>query len=147
VCNTPTTVGRYTSIATGVQFRERIQHPCIANPKLVSTAAPGNLPGYPPVDIVSGITVGNDVWIGEDAVILAPVHVGDGSVVGMLSLVTKDVPAFAIVGGNPARFIRWRFDAKTRIALKKLRWWDWNDEDVDGRKHLMHDIDALIATL
>lgn len=70
--------------------------------------------------------VGNDVWIGYGATILPGVTIGDGAVIGSLSVVASDVPPYAIVGGNPARVIRHRFDDATIARLLELRWWDWD---------------------
>lgn len=72
------------------------------------------------------IVVGNDVWIGYEAVILAGVTIGDGAVIGTRAVVTKDVPPYTIVGGVPAKPIRKRFGDETIEALLRLRWWDWD---------------------
>ena len=71
------------------------------------------------------IVIGNDVWIGYEAVILSGVTIGDGAIVAARSVVTRDVPPYPIVGGVPARPIRRRFDRETIDALLELRWWDW----------------------
>ena len=71
------------------------------------------------------IIIGNDVWIGYEAVILSGVTIGDGAIVAARSVVTRDVPPYTIVGGVPARPIRRRFDPETIDALLELRWWDW----------------------
>ncbi len=76
------------------------------------------------------ITIGNDVWIGSHATILSGVTIGDGACVGAYALVTKDVPPYAIVGGNPAKIIRYRFDEKTIAALLKIAWWNWPIEKI-----------------
>lgn len=70
------------------------------------------------------IVVGNDVWIGYEAVILSGVHIGNGAIIGARAVVTGDVEPYAIVGGVPARPIRNRFDPETARALEALRWWD-----------------------
>lgn len=70
------------------------------------------------------VRVGNDVWIGERALILGGVSVGNGAVIGAGAVVTKDVPAYAIVGGVPARLIRYRFPAEKIAAFEKERWWE-----------------------
>lgn len=70
------------------------------------------------------IVIGNDVWIGFEAVILAGVTIGDGAVVGARAVVTKDVPPYTIVGGVPARPIRKRFTEETIDVLSALKWWD-----------------------
>jgi Acetyltransferase (isoleucine patch superfamily) len=74
--------------------------------------------------------IGNDVWIGREAVILPGVKVGDGAIIGAQSVVTHDVPPYSIIAGNPARFIRRRFDDETVYLLIKLRWWDWPSEKI-----------------
>ena len=76
------------------------------------------------------IVVGNDVWIGYEAVILSGVTIGDGAVIGARAVVTKDVPPYTIVGGVPARPIRRRFDEATVETLLRLRWWDWPKEKI-----------------
>ncbi len=76
------------------------------------------------------IIIGNDVWIGSGACILSGVTVGDGAVIGARSLVAKDVPAYAIAAGNPARVIKYRFDQATIETLLKIQWWNWSDEDI-----------------
>lgn len=75
-------------------------------------------------------SIGNDVWIGEGAYIKAGVRVGDGAVIGMGSVVTKDVKPYAIVGGNPARLIRMRFDQGIIDALLLMAWWNMNEEEL-----------------
>lgn len=76
------------------------------------------------------IVVGNDVWIGYEAVILAGVRIGDGAVIGSRAVVTRDIPPYTIVGGVPARTIRKRFDDAVIAKLLELRWWDWPEEAV-----------------
>lgn len=76
------------------------------------------------------IVIGNDVWIGYEAVILSGVTVGDGAIIGTRAVVTKDVPPYTIVGGVPARPIRRRFDPQTIARLEELRWWDWEEERI-----------------
>lgn len=76
------------------------------------------------------IIVGNDVWIGYEAVILAGFTIGDGAIIGTRAVVTKDVPPYTIVGGVPAKPIRKRFDDETIARLLKLKWWDWSEEKI-----------------
>lgn len=71
--------------------------------------------------------VGNDVWIGYEAVVLSGVTIGDGAVIGARAVVTRDVPPYTVVGGVPARAIRRRFDDATVERLEALRWWDWDE--------------------
>lgn len=72
--------------------------------------------------------IGNDVWIGYEAIIMPGVKIGDGAIVGTRAVVTGDVPPYTIVGGVPARPIRKRFDDETIRRLEALRWWDWDEE-------------------
>jgi len=76
------------------------------------------------------IVVGNDVWIGYEAVVLSGVTIGDGAIIGTRALVTKDVPPYMIVGGTPAKPIRKRFDDATVARLLDLKWWDWSEERI-----------------
>ena len=80
------------------------------------------------------IVIGNDVWIGYEAVILAGVTIGDGAVIGARAVVTKDIPPYTIVGGVPARPIRKRFSEEITDSLLKIKWWDWPKERI--RKHI-----------
>jgi len=76
------------------------------------------------------IVIGNDVWIGYEAVIMPGVHIGDGAIIGTRAVVTKDVSPYAIVGGVPAKEIRKRFDEQTIETLLRIRWWDWSHEKI-----------------
>ena len=76
------------------------------------------------------IIIGNDVWIGYQAVIMQGVKIGDGAIIGTRALVTKDVPPYTIVGGVPAKPIRKRFNDETIEKLLKLKWWNWNKEKI-----------------
>lgn len=76
------------------------------------------------------LVIGNDVWIGYGATVLGPVTVGDGAVIGAGAVVTKDVPPYAVVAGNPARVLRRRFDDATCDALQRIAWWDWTEEEL-----------------
>ena len=76
------------------------------------------------------IVIGNDVWIGYEAVIMAGVHIGDGAIIAASAVVTKDVPSYTIVGGTPAKEIRKRFDAEIIEQLLILKWWDWSTDKI-----------------
>ncbi len=76
------------------------------------------------------ILIGNDVWIGYEAVIMQGIHIGDGAIIGTRSVVTKDVPPYTIVGGTPAKQIRKRFSEEVIAKLIKLQWWNWDDDIV-----------------
>lgn len=83
------------------------------------------------------IIIGNDVWIGYEAVIMAGVHIGDGAIIAARAVVTKDVPPYTIVGGIPAIKIRKRFDRNMIERLLMLKWWDW---PVDKIRRCLPDI-------
>ena len=76
------------------------------------------------------IVIGNDVWIGYEAVVMAGVTIGDGAIIGARAVVTKDVPPYTIVGGVPARKIRRRFSDNVIARLLELKWWDWPAERI-----------------
>ncbi len=78
------------------------------------------------------ITIGNDVWIGKNAMILRGVNIGDGAVIAAGAVVVKDVPPYAVVGGNPARIIRYRFEDSVIERLLKLQWWNYGPEIMRG---------------
>lgn len=77
--------------------------------------------------------IGNDTWLGHGSIIMPDVQIGDGSVVGSGAIVTKDVPAYSIVVGSPARVIKMRFTDKVIEQLLAIRWWDWPDEQLRSR--------------
>ena len=76
------------------------------------------------------IVIGNDVWIGYEAIVMAGIHIGDGAIIASRAVVTKDVPTYTIVGGVPARTIIKRFDEETVRKLEALKWWDWPLEKI-----------------
>lgn len=76
------------------------------------------------------IVIGNDVWIGYEAVILAGVTIGDGAIIGTRAVVTKDVPPYTIVGGVPAKPIKRRFSEEVISALLEIQWWNWSEERI-----------------
>lgn len=81
-------------------------------------------------DNKGGIIIGNDVWIGFEAVILAGVTIGDGAIIGTQAVVTKDVPPYTIAGGIPAKPIKKRFDEDTISDLLHIKWWNWPKEKI-----------------
>lgn len=91
------------------------------------------------------IIIGNDVWIGYEAVIMPGVKISDGAVVAAKSVVVKDVPPYTIVGGNPALVLRQRFSDAEIAQLLELKWWDWEIDKVTRNIHLImeRNIDAL----
>lgn len=79
---------------------------------------------------ISDTIIGNDVWIGYEALIMPGVKIGDGAVIGTRAVVTKDVEPYTIVGGNPAKIIRKRFDDATIEKLLEIQWWNWEIEKI-----------------
>lgn len=92
------------------------------------------------------IIIGNDVWVGTDAVILSGVNIGCGAVVAARATVTSDVPPYAIVGGTPARVIAYRFSEEQVSKMLAIKWWDWPLERIQGNIALLmsDDIDNFI---
>lgn len=91
------------------------------------------------------IIVGNDVWFGYDSLVMGGVTIGDGSIIATRAVVTKDVPPYSIVAGNPAKVVKRRFDEKTTQRLLELAWWDWEIEKINQNLNLLCDfnIDEL----
>lgn len=93
------------------------------------------------------IIVGHDVWFGYDSLVMNGVTIGNGAIIAAGAVVVKDVPAYVIVAGNPAKVVKMRFDDKTVDRLQKIAWWDWSIEKINKHlKLLCHlDIDKLEA--
>ncbi|QHL90112.1 antibiotic acetyltransferase [Sphingomonas changnyeongensis] len=135
-------MGAYCSVAAGVQVLLGGEH----RPDWVTTYPfPAKdprfaaIPGHPRTK--GDVVIGNDVWLGREAMILSGVTIGDGAVVGARALVTRDVPPYAIVAGNPGVVVRKRFDDATIARLLALRWWDWPAERVARAVPMMLDRD------
>lgn len=131
---TKLSIGKYCSIAEGVTIILGGQHR-----KDWVTTYPFNVFHYewPAAKDIKGhpaskgdISIGNDVWIGQNALILSGVKIGNGSIIGAGAVVTRDVDDYAIVAGNPAKLIKYRFSQKTIAELIKLSWWDWPQEKI-----------------
>lgn len=121
------TIGKYCSFANGVLIIASGEH---------NYSAISNFPFYAhylnhgsDIDTFSKghITIGNDVWVGAKALILSGVSIGDGAVVAAGAVVTKDIPPYAIVGGVPAKIIKYRFTPKVIKDLLEIQWWNWDD--------------------
>jgi acetyltransferase-like isoleucine patch superfamily enzyme len=92
-----------------------------------------------PLTAFSKTSIGNDVWIGRSAIVLSGIKVGNGAVIGAGAVVTKNVPNYAVVAGNPARVIRYRFPSDVIAALECIAWWDLDDELISIlAKHVMN---------
>ena len=100
-----------------------------------------------PADLPSrgDTVVGNDVWIGYDALVMPGVKIGNGAIVAARAVVVKDVPAYAVVGGNPAKILKSRFPPETVAALERIAWWNWPVEKVT--RHLPAIVSANLAAL
>lgn len=91
------------------------------------------------------VTIGNDVWIGAHCMIKSGVKIADGAVIGMGSVVTKDVGAYEIWAGNPAHLIRKRFDDETISKLLEIQWWNWNDDKIRLNADKYNDVKAFLS--
>jgi virginiamycin A acetyltransferase len=128
-------IGRFCSIAQGVRFiMNGANHPMngfSAYPFYIFGNGWEKFEPESSLNPTKGDTIiGNDVWLGYEAVVMPGVRIGDGAIVAACSVVTRDVGPYEIVGGNPARLIRKRFDEKTIERLLRLRWWDWPAETI-----------------
>lgn len=90
------------------------------------------------------VIIGNDVWIGSDVIILGGVKIGDGAIIGAGAVVTKDVEPYAIVGGVPAKLIKYRFSPHQIECLLKIKWWDWSQDKLNEEAKLMNNVDSFI---
>lgn len=90
------------------------------------------------------VKIGHDVWIGQGVQILRPVTIGDGAVVAAGSVVCKDVPAYAIVGGVPAKVLRYRIDEKLIGKMLAIKWWDWSLEEIRERVADFYIVDEFV---
>jgi acetyltransferase-like isoleucine patch superfamily enzyme len=96
---------------------------------------------------LKSVKIGSDVWIGARAIIIGGVNIGHGSVIGSGAVVTKDVPPFAIVGGVPAKLIRYRFDSELISLILKSKWWDNSFETLTQVSKYSHDPKRFIAEI
>jgi acetyltransferase-like isoleucine patch superfamily enzyme len=131
-------IGNYCSIAGDVTILlgGEHHHDWVSNyPFSIHSDGAGELPGYPMTK--GDVIIGNDVWIGYDALILSGVKIGDGAVIAARALVNKDVEPYSIVGGVPAKHLRYRFSAETIKALQEIAWWNWSAAEIRAAWHLL----------
>jgi len=136
-------IGKFCSIADGVKIFLGGNH----NIKSPTTYSLSYFMGGSSEESLSkgDVIIGNDVWIGYDALILSGVKIGDGAVIGARSVVAKDVEPYSIVVGNPAKEVRKRFDDKTIKKLLKIKWWNWSTEKIKKNSSILQgDIEEFI---
>ena len=135
-------IGAFCSIAEGVKIflggEHRIEW-ATTFPFSVLWESARDIKGHPKTK--GDVIIGSDVWLGAEAVILSGVTIGDGAVVGARSVVTNDIPPYAIVAGNPARMVKKRFDDQTIERLLQVRWWDWEDARIQKALPLLLNAD------
>lgn len=141
-------IGRFCALATGVRFiMNGANHPMDGFSTYPFAAMGGGweLDADWPDNSRGNTIVGHDVWIGREAMIMPGVTIGDGAIIGARAVVTRDVPPFAIVAGNPARIVKQRFEQPIVERLQHIAWWDWDAEkltrNLDAIRGL--DLDAL----
>jgi acetyltransferase-like isoleucine patch superfamily enzyme len=139
--DTKLVMGKYCSVACGASFLLGAEHITNFN----TTYGFGCVRAYRGLKgerTKGDIVIGNDVWIGSDVKILSGVNIGDGAVIGANSLVTKNVPKYAIYGGNPAKLIRMRFGEDIIKMFEEIKWWDWPLEDINKMIPVLQSEDA-----
>jgi len=142
-------IGAYCSIADGVQIFLGGEHRTdwiTAYPFSTFWEAAKQIAGHPYSK--GDVVIGNDVWIGTEAFILSGVKIGDGAVIGARTVVTKDVPPYAIVAGNPARVVKMRFDDETVARLLAIQWWTWDNTRIEKALPLLlnSDMEAFLLS-
>lgn len=125
-------IGKFCQIASGVRFimngGNHNMHGFTTYPfEITGFKLPGD---YPTQNSKGNTIVGNDVWLGNSVTVMPGITIGDGAIVGTNALVTRNVEPYTIVGGNPARKIRDRFDDETKALLLQLQWWNWNTKKI-----------------
>ena len=146
-------IGKFCQIADGVEFvmnGANHQMNCVTTyPFYTQRGWRMNPPDKTDLPLKGNTVIGNDVWIGQNAVILPGVHIGDGAIIGANSVVGSDIAPYSIVVGNPARLVRKRFDDEMTALLLQFRWWDKSVEEINDLIPLLTDsnIDKVKATL
>jgi chloramphenicol O-acetyltransferase type B len=143
----PVVIGSFVSIGPDAKVFALSEHRQCVTTYHMNDLFFRNRADFPIEKSAKGPTVvGNDVWIGYAATVLSGVRVGDGAIVGAGAVVTKDVPPYAIVGGNPATIIRYRHPPTIVEAMLSIRWWDWSDEKIFAEQDsFMGSIEDFVA--
>lgn len=133
----PITIGNFCSIARGTAIQEHNHNSECITTYFIKYRMFGEKYGS---DAVSKgpITIGNDVWIGTQSTILTGVTIGHGAIVAANSVVSSDVPPYAIVGGTPAKVLRYRFSEDVITRLLEIEWWNWDLEKIKQNKDLFY---------
>jgi virginiamycin A acetyltransferase len=139
-------IGKFCQIASGVEFimnGANHQMDCVSTfPFYIFEKWNEKAPSLDKLPLKGDTIIGNDVWIGQNSVILPGVRIGDGAIIGMESVVGSDIEPYTIAVGNPARAIRKRFDEELTGLLLKLKWWDLPVEEIMTLIPLLHDNDT-----
>jgi len=134
-------IGRYGSIADGVEIFMGGNHRLEWITTYPFPAIPGLWPEARTLDgshaSRGGVSIGHDVWLGSQCLVLSGVTIGHGAVVAARAVVTRDVPPYAIVAGNPAKVVRYRMPPERIEALLALRWWEWPEAEIKRRIPLL----------
>lgn len=143
-------IGKFCAIAKGVRFIMNGANHKLSGISTYPFQIFGNgwekvMPALNELPYKGDTVIGNDVWIGYEAVIMPGIKIGHGSIVSACSVVTKDVPAYSIVGGNPAKVLKYRFTPEDVATLENIAWWDWPIEFITKNLHhiVSADVDAL----
>lgn len=128
-------IGKFCAIAKGIEFvmngaNHRMNSVSTYPFNIMGGGWEKSAPTLEDLSLKGDTVVGNDVWIGQNVTVMPGVHIGDGAIIAANSVVTKDVPAYHIAGGNPVRMIRKRFDDDVISYLLGLKWWDWPPEKI-----------------
>ena len=138
-------IGKFYQIASGVEFimnGANHQMECVSTfPFYIFEKWNENVPSLDKMPLKGDTIIGNDVWIGQNSIILPGVNIGDGVIIGTKSVVGSNVPPYSIVAGNPAKIIRKRFDDELIELMLKFKWWDLSIEEINGLIPLLHNND------